>query len=193
MPSIHARRSLPPVRPSFSSVGWLLGHAILFPAIVFTGYLLPIVLPVALGIAQALLLGSTFGARWRWGVTTLMGVLLGYVAWWELWMIWEHHGEQRTLNVTAVVVALAVMGVCVGIPQAWIIWGDGGPAAWRWVPASIAGWLALAGCAALPAHAPTLLGFAGSLAAAGTAYGIITGLALAWLIHDRHTAARRSG
>jgi hypothetical protein len=190
MPSMNARRSHPPFRQSSPWPRWLFAHSILIPAIACTAYVIPIVLPFALSITQALLLGRTFGSRWRWGSATLGGVLLGYIAWWELWMIWDQHGDHRELSAAAVGWALAVMGVFVGLPQAWVVWWGGGPAAWRWVLASAAGWLALYGGGVLLPLTATLLGFLGSLVAAGAAYGTITGLTLTWIIHDRHMAAR---
>jgi hypothetical protein len=190
MPSINARRSRPPLRPSAPWPRWLVAHSILIPAIACTVYFIPIVLPCALSTVQALLLGSTFGSRRRWGSATLLGVLLGYVAWWVLWMIWDQSGDQRGLSAAAVALALAVMGVCVGISQAWIVWWGGGAAAWRWVLASAAGWLVLYSAGMVSIRTSTLLGFLGSLVGAGAAYGTITGLILTWILHDRHMAAR---
>jgi hypothetical protein len=190
MPSINAHRSRPPLRQAAPWPQWLIAHTILIPAIACTVYVIPIVLPCALSITQALLLGSTFGSRRRWGSATLLGVLLGYVAWWVLWMIRQQHGDQRELSAADVAVALGVMGVCVGLPQAWLVGWAGGPAAWRWVLASAAGWLGLYGGGVLLPLTPTLMGFLGSLAVAGAAYGSITGLTLAWIVHDRRMAAR---
>ncbi|HEY1015770.1 MAG TPA: hypothetical protein VGE07_23885 [Herpetosiphonaceae bacterium] len=168
---------------------WIAAHTSMPLVLLMMAFLIFFAIPLAFALVQGRLLRA-FGS-WRWGVATGLGIVAGMGAGGGLWTWMD---DARIPGAAALLIGMSVVGLCVGTPQWWLLRRAGGVGAWRWPPASAAGWALLGACYMGPFHplllaAPRWLSGMAAIAllmAGGALYGAITGAAMIRILGPEH-------